>query len=149
MADGCGGVRTVADLMTTEVATLLANDALHVADDVMKLARIRHMPVVDEDERLVGIVSQRDLFRGVLARALGYGEHAQQKLLGMLRVKDVMTNDPETIAPDASIVDAARRMSERKIGCLVVVDDDRLVGILTEGDFVKLALVRAGGDAGH
>ncbi len=127
----------VRDLMTPEVTTLRRNDALSIADDVMNLGRIRHLPVLDDDGVIVGIVSQRDLFRGALARALGYGAHAQQKLLGQLLVKEVMTNDPVTIGPDAPLADAARLMLQRKIGCLVVVQDGRLVGILTESDFVK------------
>jgi CBS domain-containing protein len=103
----------------------------------MRLGRIRHLPVLDDEGALVGIVSQRDLFRGALARALGYGAHAQQKLLGQLLVKEVMTNDPVAVAPDAPLADAARLMLERKIGALPVVENGRLVGILTESDFVK------------
>jgi CBS-domain-containing membrane protein len=80
----------VRDLMTSEVTTLRRNDKLSIADDVMRLGRIRHLPVLDEEEQVVGIVSQRDLFRGALARALGYGAHAQQKLLGQLLVKEVL-----------------------------------------------------------
>jgi CBS domain-containing protein len=116
---------------------LRRNDSLTIADQVMHLGRIRHMPVLDDEGQVVGIVSQRDLFRGALARALGYGAHAQQKLLGQLVVKEVMTNDPVTIGPDAPLAEAARLMLERKIGCLVVVEEGRLVGILTESDFVK------------
>jgi CBS domain-containing protein len=127
----------VRDLMTPEVTTLRRNDALSIADDVMRLGRIRHLPVLDDDGQLVGIVSQRDLFRGALARALGYGAHAQQKLLGQLVVKEVMTNDPVTIGPDAPLAEAARLMLQRKIGCLVVVEGGRLAGILTESDFVR------------
>jgi CBS domain-containing membrane protein len=127
----------VRDLMTNEVTTLNRNDKLSIADDVMRLGRIRHLPVLDEDGKVVGIVSQRDLFRGALARALGYGAHAQQKLLGQLVVKEVMTNDPMTISPEAPIAEAARLMLERKIGALIVIEDDRLVGILTEADFVR------------
>ena len=127
----------VRDLMSAEVTTLRRNDALSIADDVMHLGRIRHLPVVDDDGLLVGIVSQRDLFRGALARSLGYGAHAQQKLLGQLLVKEVMTNDPVTIGPDAPLAEAAHLMLKRKIGCLVVVQDGRLVGILTESDFVR------------
>jgi len=127
----------VRDLMTKEVTTLRRNDKLSIADDVMRLGRIRHLPVLDDDEQVVGIVSQRDLFRGALARALGYGAHAQQKLLGQLLVKEVMTNDPTTIAPDAPLAEAARVMLEGKIGALVVIEDGRLVGILTEADFVR------------
>jgi CBS domain-containing protein len=127
----------VRDLMTSEVTTLRRNDKLSIADDVMRLGRIRHLPVLDEDELVVGIVSQRDLFRGALARALGYGAHAQQKLLDQLLVKEVMTNDPTTISPDAPLAEAARLMLGKKIGALVVTEDGRLAGILTEADFVR------------
>jgi acetoin utilization protein AcuB len=138
-----GDPQRVRDLMTTEVTTLRRNDKLAIADDVMRLGRIRHLPVLDDDEReLVGIVSQRDLFRGALARALGYGQHAQQKLLDLLLVKDVMTSEVVTIGPDASLEEAARSMLERKIGCLPVLEEGRLVGLLTESDFVRLATQR-------
>jgi CBS domain-containing protein len=129
----------VRDLMATDVRTLARNDKLSLADDLMRMERIRHLPVLDEDGRLAGIVSQRDLFRGALARALGYGEAAQNRLLDMLLVKEVMTNQVETIGPDAPAAEAARRMVERKIGCLVVTEDERLVGIVTESDFVERA----------
>ena len=132
-----GKTLRVRDLMSAEVTTLRRNDTLSIADDVMHLGRIRHLPVIDDDGLLVGIVSQRDLFRGALARALGYGAHAQQKLLGQLVVKEVMTNDPITISPDASLAEAARLMLKHKIGALVVIEDGRLAGILTESDFVR------------
>ncbi len=128
----------VRDVMTREVATLKRNDRLNIADDVMRLGRVRHLPVLDDDDdEVVGIVSQRDLFRGALARTLGYGQHAQQKSLDQLFVKEVMSVDPVTIAGDASVADAARLMLEKKIGCLLVVEDGRLAGILTEADFVR------------
>lgn len=131
----------VRDLMNREVATVRRNDQLQIADDLMSLGRIRHTPVLDDEgQRVVGILSQRDLFRGALARALGYGQHAQQKVLGMLYVKDVMTCDPLTVAPGLPLSEAARIMLDKKIGCLPVVEDDRLVGILTESDFLRLAL---------
>lgn len=124
--------------MARDVRTLGRNDNLSIADDVMRLERIRHLPVLDDEgETVVGVVSQRDLFRGALARALGYGEHAQQKLLGQLVVKEVMTNDPVTVGPEEPLEQAARTMLDAKIGCLPVVEDGRLVGILTEADFVE------------
>ena len=131
----------VRDLMSREVATVRRNDKLVIADDLMNLGRIRHTPVLDDDsDEVVGILSQRDLFRGALSRAIGYGSHAQQKLLNQLAVKDVMTTDPVTTTPDAPLADAARTMLERKIGCLPVLEGGKLVGILTESDFVRLAL---------
>ena len=131
----------VRDLMNADVATVRRNDQLQLADDLMNLGRIRHTPVLDDEgNAVVGILSQRDLFRGALARALGYGQHAQQKVLGMLFVKDVMTCDPITVAPELPLSEAARIMLDKKIGCLPVVDGDQLIGILTESDFVRLSL---------
>lgn len=131
----------VRDVMTRDVKTLDRNDVLKLADQVMTMGRIRHLPVLDEQGALAGIVSQRDLFRSALARALGYGQTAQDRLLGMLRVKDVMTNDVETARPQEPLVEAGRRMLDRKIGCLVVVDESgAVVGILTESDFVRHAV---------
>ena len=129
----------VRDVMTAHVTTLKRNDKLTLADDVMNLGRIRHLPVLDDDgEQLVGIVSQRDLFRGALAQALGYGQYARRKLLDTFSVKDVMGTDLITTTPDTPLIEAARVLMERKIGCLPVVENGRLVGIITEGDFVAL-----------
>jgi CBS domain-containing protein len=132
------GSLTVADLMTTDLVTLNRNEVLSTADDVMRLGRIRHLPVVDDDGTLVGVVSQRDLFHSGLLRALGYGTHAQQKALATLAVRDAM-HDAVTTTPSTSLRAAARTMAESKIGCLPVVDDGKLVGIVTEGDFVRWA----------
>ena len=110
----------VRDLMGRDVKTLHRNDRLTIADELMRMDRIRHLPVIDDEEELGGIVSQRDLFRSALARTLGYGERAQQKLMDQLLVKEVMSMPVENIGPDAPIADAARLMSEKKIGCLVV-----------------------------
>ena len=132
-------MQRVRDVMSREVKTLRRNDQLTLADDLMKQERIRHLPVLDDDgEAVVGILSQRDMFRGALAHALGYGETAQRRMLGLLVVKEVMTSQVVTVAPDAPLSDAARTMVERKIGCLPVVDGGKLAGILTESDFVAL-----------
>ena len=129
----------VRDVMTRDVATLDHNDKLLVADDVMRLGRIRHLPVVDGDGQLAGIVSQRDLFHSALLRALGYGQHARQQAMDLLVLKEAMKTDVVTVTPDAPLASAAKTMFEHKIGCLVVVEANKIVGILTESDFVKLA----------
>jgi CBS domain-containing protein len=127
-------------LMTPVVRTLQRNDQLTIADDVMREQRIRHLPVLDDDGIVCGVVSQRDLFRGALAKALGYGQTAQQKMHSMLLVKEVMSTTVVTVGPHEPLANAARSMLEHKVGCLPVLDGERLVGILTESDFVKLAL---------
>lgn len=134
------GKTEVQRLMTPVVKTLQRNDQLTIADDVMREQRIRHLPVLDEDGLVCGVVSQRDLFRGALAKALGYGQTAQQKMHSMLLVKEVMSTTVVTIGPHEPLANAARLMIENKVGCLPVLDGEKLVGILTESDFVKLAL---------
>jgi CBS domain-containing protein len=128
--------------MTRDVVTLDRNDRLLVADDLMRLGRIRHLVVVSEDGMLAGIVSQRDLFHSGLVQALGYGPHARREALDRIVIKEVMRTDVVTTTPDTPLRQAARVMLERKIGCLVVMDAERIVGILTEADFVKLVVDR-------
>lgn len=129
---------SVRDVMTREVKVLHRNDCVEIAEELMKMERIRHLPVLDEDDRVVGLLSQSDMFRSALARCLGYGEHAQDILMAKLVIKDVMTNDPVTVEPATSLAEAAGLMLEHKIGCLPVVENDLLVGTLTESDLLKL-----------
>ena len=127
----------VEEVMSKNIFTLGRNDALRVADDLMKQQRIRHIPVIDSEGDLCGIVTQRDLFRGALLRSLGYGSRAEERLLDSLSIKDAMHEDVFTISPDSALSDAATVMLSEKIGCLPVVDGERLVGMISEADFVK------------
>ena len=131
-------MKTVRDVMSANPQTLGRNDALTMADDLMQAERIRHLPVLDERGHLTGIISQRDLFHSALVRALGFGRAGRERMLESLLVKEVMTDKVETTTPQTSLTEAARVMAERKIGCLQVVEDGALVGILTEGDIVAL-----------
>jgi CBS domain-containing protein len=99
--------------------------------------RIRHLPVLDEAGRLVGIISQRDLFLNALVRALGYGTMARDRSFRSIAVKEVMTEDVVTTTPETPITAAAQMMVDRKIGCLPVVENNTLVGILSESDIVS------------
>ena len=130
--------------MSTKVVTLERNDKLSVADDVMKQERIRHIPILDSDGGLCGIITQRDLFRGIILRSLGFGSRAEQKMLDMLSIKDAMHEDVITTTPDTPLAEAAEVMLEKKIGCLPVVDGGRLSGLLSEADFVKRFAGRGG-----
>ena len=135
-------VEVVADLMSREVATLKRNDQLSIADDVMRLGQVRHLPVLGDDDELTGVISQRDLLHGSLARVLGYGSAGRAKLLNTVLVKEAMTSDPISVSPSTPISEAAGIMIEKKIGCLPVLDGDSLVGIVTESDFVKLHVAK-------
>jgi acetoin utilization protein AcuB len=127
----------VSEVMHTDVKTLDRNSKLSVAEDIMKQERIRHLPVLDSGGKVCGIVSQRDLFRGILLRALGYGTYLENKMLESHTVKEAMVEPVQSIAPDAFLEEAAQTMIEYKIGCLVVIDNETLVGIITETDFVS------------
>jgi CBS domain-containing protein len=129
---------TVGDVMTRDVKTVDRNDMLSVADDLMTAGRFRHIVVVQEDGRLEGVVSQRDLFYGALAWSLGQGSEARRRHLESLPVKQVMTTHPAIVEPETPLATAAAKMIEHKVGCLPVVVRERVVGILTEGDFLAL-----------
>lgn len=125
-----GGVRSISvgDFMTRELVTVNEGDDLALAESMLRLGRIRHLPVV-RDGRLVGLLTHRDLLRT-----------AQGSDRRTTTAADVMTRDPEAVRPDTSLVRAARLMLEKKFGCLPVVErDGKLVGIITESDFVRFA----------
>jgi acetoin utilization protein AcuB len=130
--------QTVRDIMSTNLKTVDRNESLATADDIMRLGRMRHLVVIDEDGALDGILSQRDLFLSGLLKALGYGAHAKTRALETLVVKEAMTAEVVTTTPDTPLAKAAATMLERKIGCLPVLDGTKLVGIITESDFVSL-----------
>ncbi len=127
----------VRELMTTDVTTVGRNDELTIADDVMKMKRIRHLPVVEEG-RLVGILTQKDLFHAALSTAMNFGEKAQKEFLKSVVVKEVMTDEVLTIDPGVGVKEAARLMIEHKIGCLPVVESGKLVGLITETDLLRV-----------
>ena len=135
----------VKEVMVKEVATLDINDELSLANDIMRIGRIRHLPVVD-GIRLAGIISERDLFRSSLAQALGYGGQASRDLMKTLRIKDIMVQEVTTISPEAGVCEAVRTMMDKKIGCLPVVENDRLVGLITETDILLQYLKDCGAD---
>src|SRR5262245_18287438 len=111
--------KVVRDIMETEVTTLGRNDSLQLAKDIMNLGRVRHFPVVD-DGKVVGVVSQRDLYKASLGSVMKYGEKAQRAFLEGIAIKEVMCEPVITIAPHASVTEAARLMIEKQIGCLPV-----------------------------
>ena len=127
----------VKDLMVKDVTTLGRNDSLDMAEGLMVLGRIRHVPVLDDDGKVVGIVSSRDLFRSAVAFALGYGERGRSSLLKTVKVKEVMREPVFTIGPDATVAQAALLMVEQKVGCLPVVQDGRMIGIVTQTDLLR------------
>jgi len=131
--------KTVREIMTPEVTTLARNDSLQLVKDIMTLGRVRHFPVVDGD-KVVGVVSQRDLYKASLGSVMKYGEKANRAFLEGIAVKEVMCEPVMTIAPEVTVQEAARLMMEQKIGCLPVLEGTKLVGIVTETDMLKLVV---------
>jgi CBS domain-containing protein len=99
----------------------------------MEWERIRHIPVEDNEGRLVGLVSHRTLIRLLVK---GYGK---QRDAGPVAVRDIMKTDPLTVAPDTSTIEAIRMMRANQVGCLPIVVDDKLVGLITERDLIAVS----------
>lgn len=130
----------VSDLMITDVITLNEGDSLSLARMEMSLARIRHLPVV-RGERLVGLVTHRDILRAMCSVFAELDDPEQQDVLRNIPVREIMSSDIQTVSPDERAAEAGRAMLQNKLGCLPVVETgSRLVGIITEADFVDLAV---------
>jgi CBS-domain-containing membrane protein len=127
----------VKDLMQTDVVTLRMTDTLEIADTFMRQGLIRHLPIVDADNQLVGLVAQADLFKASASSVLPLTSATEKGGLGTVAVRDVMTTDITTITPDAHIVEAVDLLAAGRLGCLPVVENSRLVGILTETDCLR------------
>ena len=117
--------------MTTEVFTVQPEDPIDLAASIMDWERVRHIPVEDEQNRLVGLVSYRAIFSFFIRQG-----GAQRK---MEPVRRIMKPDPITVTPETLTVEAIAIMRREKIGCLPVVQDGRLVGIVTYRDFMGIA----------
>lgn len=128
----------VRDLMTQGVLTMTPDDQLSDLRDLMYSRNVRHVPIVDRGGELRGLVSYRDLLRNTLFDRPRISEHVADEILAFLRVEDVMTRHVQTIGPAEPLQRAAEVMLRQRYGCLPVVSDGRLVGILTESDFVRL-----------
>lgn len=137
--------KRVREVMSRDPITIDPEAPIATAIAVMRDKSVRHLPVVDDAGRLLGMISDRDLRDAVFAPA--FAEHlslvARRRLRGLsatlegLRVKDVMTWDAVTTKPEASLAQAAAVMFEGRFGSLPVVEKDELVGIITERDVLR------------
>ena len=126
------GYRTVGQIMSTDLFTVHPEDLVDLAASVMDWEHIRHVPVEDDDGRLVGVITHRTLLR-LMARGGGNSDRVP------VAVREIMKTDPLTVSPDTLTLDAVRVMRGHKIGCLPVVDGDKLVGIITESDLIDVS----------
>ena len=124
----------VADVMTRDVITLESDHSLNLAEGLMRMAHVRHLPVVDGG-RLVGLLTHRDLIRAQAAYlARPYRDPSQL----VVPVHQIMKTSVWSVTSGTSVLEAAQIMLDHRYGCLPVVDDDRLVGIVTEVDLLGL-----------
>jgi CBS domain-containing membrane protein len=134
MKNGKEGV--VTEIMTGSPVTLKPEDTLDLANDIISLGRIRHIPVVD-DGRLVGLLSERDLMGAAASHVFRLKQRSKSALLKSVLIRDVMKKRVVTVAPETSIKDTARLMADKKIGCVPVVSNGAIVGLVTTTDILR------------
>jgi CBS domain-containing membrane protein len=131
-------ITTVKDIMSSVVEVLTVGDTLAAARQQLKRGRIRHLPVVDGEERLVGLITHRRILESWVSHGHpndeSPGDVERDVPVEMIMQKEVLTVEPSTAAARA-----AGMLERYKLGCLPVVDHGKLVGIVTEADFVRFA----------
>jgi CBS domain-containing protein len=127
------GHMKVEEFMSTDLFTVQKEDLVALVAEIMDWRRIRYMPVENSKGELVGLISSRMLLRHFARHLVDPNEDPP-----VVTVKDLMIEKPVTVAPETSILDAMNKMREHRIGCLPVVKNKELVGIITEMDFLRI-----------
>jgi acetoin utilization protein AcuB len=127
----------VREFMTTEVTTLQETDTLLDATMIFVRSTLRHLPVL-RDKKLVGVVTERDVKQFAPSVLSGISPDEYNRLMESTPISRVMTRDPATARPDQTMFEAVKILTARRIGCLPVVENDELRGILTTTDMLKL-----------
>jgi len=128
----------VRDYMTTKVFSIRFDKKLIAVREIMTWAHVRHVPVVNAEGELVGIISHRDLLSAAISSVSPAPEIERSRHLAEIPIIKVMRTDVQTIGPDEAVRKAAFQMRKLKIGCLPVIENGRLVGILTGFDLVGI-----------
>ena len=133
---------TISEIMTPSPVSIKKDDSFKDVPRKFKEFNIRHLPVVDESNKLVGLISQRDLFRVMTPRKTMEGDFFyDEDELNRIILKHVMKKDPFYMHEKDSLGDALIKIVEKKYGCIPVVDENRvLCGIVTQIDILKVAL---------
>jgi CBS domain-containing membrane protein len=129
---------TVRELMSNVVETLSVGDDLAAARRQLERGHIRHLPVVDGDERVIGLITHRS----ILEAWVSHGHPNRERVRDVAKdvpIEMLMEKSVRTVSPDTSAAEAAAILEEHKFGCLPVVENGKLVGIVTEADFVRFA----------
>lgn len=132
--------KTLGEVMTRSPRTLRANDTLLAAMTLLREHRVRHIPIVDAEQRLLGIVTDRDVKRATPSAILAGQRALWEETVTKTTLDRVMTKEPITGWPIMPFKEALRRFVDDKIGCIPVVESGRLVGIVTSHDMFKAVL---------
>ena len=127
-------------IMSVDLKTLTENDSVHDARALMTEHHIRHVPIVDADGGLVGLVSQRDVLAAAPSSITDTGSSKRSRVESRIPLGRVMVREVDIIGTHTSLREAAMRMQTQKHGCLPVVRDDKLIGLVTDSDFVAVAI---------
>ncbi len=130
----------VQDLMSSEVLSIREDASIAKARAIMGLARVRHVPVVDKYGDFVGLITHRDILAVTVSRLADITPEVQDDLDEGIMARDIMNSDALTVEPDTGLRAAAQILLSHKYGCLPVLEDQRLVGMLTEADFLRLTI---------
>ncbi len=130
--------------METNVVSATPDMTIQVADSLMKQEKIHRLPVLDAHNRLVGIVSEKDILKATPSPISTLSAYEMNALLSQLTVAKIMKKNPVTISKDASVEEAARIMIDENISCLPVLDGKKLVGIVSKTDMLKMVLEMLG-----
>jgi acetoin utilization protein AcuB len=136
----------VANRMKRNPVVVDEGDSMKRAMDLLKEHDIRHLPVLKDKEKLVGILSERDIKQASPSSATALEIREIFYLLDKVKVKQIMTRRPYTVSSTTPIEEAALIIREKKVGCLPVVDEGKLVGILTETDIIDAFIAAMGVD---
>jgi acetoin utilization protein AcuB len=132
--------------MTRNPVTITPDTSFPEAFRMIREKKIRHLPVVDEQGKLIGIVAQTDLLHASPSTATPFNVFEMSYLLANLHVREVMSSPPITVPENAPLEEVARVMVEKKIGCLPVMRDGTLVGMITETDIFETFVEVLGGE---
>jgi acetoin utilization protein AcuB len=127
--------------MKHDPITVKKDDSFRYALKLIRKEGVRHLPVLD-GKRVVGIVTDRDLRQAAPSPATTLEVHELNYLLERLKIEAIMTKKVITVRPETNLRDAAKLLFTHKIGCLPVVENDELVGIITEGDILRAYVQR-------
>jgi acetoin utilization protein AcuB len=134
----------VGDRMTSPPITVTADTSIDRALELMREQQVRRFPIVSKGNRLVGIVSEKDLLYASPSPATTLSVYEIPYLLSKIKMRDLMTQEVITVTRDTPLEEAARIMADNKVGGLPVVEGDKVVGIITETDIFKLFLEMLG-----